>query len=114
MICGRPPFRGSTIQDTLKLVKSAEPVAPRQLQPSVPADLQTICLKCLHKDPTQRYPSAEAFADDLRNFLEGKPIAARPVSTLEKAWKWSRRNRAAALLIAVSCASLLAFAIGGV
>jgi serine/threonine-protein kinase len=114
MIAGRPPFRGSTVMDTLKMVQSEEPLAPRQLQPSVPSDLQTICLKCLHKDPKQRYVTAEAFADDLRNYLEGKPIAARPVSKMEKAWKWSRRNPAAALLIGVSCASLIAFGIGGV
>jgi tetratricopeptide (TPR) repeat protein len=113
MICGRPPFRGSTIMDTLNLVKTAEPVAPRQLQPSVPPDLQTICLKCLHKNPAQRYATAEAFANDLRNYLDGRPIDARPSSVWEKTWKWSRRNPAAALLIAVSCASLLAFAVGG-
>ncbi len=113
MICGRPPFRGATINDTLKLVKTTEPVSPRQLQPSVPADLQTICLKSLHKDPKQRYATADAFANDLRNYLDGRPIDARPASTLEKTWKWSRRNPAAALLIAVSCISLLAFAIGG-
>ena len=70
-------------------------MAPRQLQPSVPADLQTICLKCLHKDPAQRYATADALAEDLRNYLDGRPIAARPVSIWEKTWKWSRRNRAA-------------------
>ncbi len=113
MIVGRPPFRGSTIMDTLKMVKTIEPVPPRQLQPNVPADLQTICLKCLHKDPAQRYKTAEAFANDLRNYLEGRPIDARPASTWEKTWKWSRRNPAAASLIAVSCVGLLTLAIGG-
>lgn len=113
LIVGRPPFRGSTVLDTLRMVQNVEPVPPRQLQPSVPSDLQTICLKCLHKEPGQRYATAEAFANDLRNYLEGKPIAARPVPVWEKTWKWSRRNPAAALLIAVSIASLLGFAIGG-
>ena len=113
MVVGRPPFRGATVNDTLKLVKNTEPVAPRQLQPTVPKDLQTICLKCLHKDPKQRYQSADAFANDLRNYLDGKPIQARPVPKWEIALKWSLRNKAAALLIAVIFLGLLTSAIGG-
>ncbi len=113
MLVGRPPFRGSTVLDTLRQVQEIEPVPPRQLQPSVPIDLQTICLKSLEKDPKKRYATAEEFADDLRNFLEDLPIKARAVSRAEKAWKWSRRNPASAALLIVGVLSLVGFAVGG-
>ncbi len=113
MLVSKPPFKGATVLDTLKQVQENEPVPLRDLQPTVPGDLQTICLKCLSKDPKHRYLKADDLADDLRNFLDGKPIHARPVSAIEKAWKWSCRNPAAASLIGVTSVSLLAFAIGG-
>jgi tetratricopeptide (TPR) repeat protein len=101
MLTGRPPLRGTTIVDTLQLVQFVDPVPPRQLQPKVPADLQTICLRCLHKEPNRRYSNAAELAEDLRAFLEDRPIKARPVSVWERTVKWARRKPAEALLAVV-------------
>lgn len=98
---GRPPFQAATPTDTILQVIHQEPVPPRRLNPGIPRDLETICLKCLEKDPARRYATAEALVGELRRFLDGKPILARPVSLLERAWRWSRRNRLAAALITV-------------
>jgi formylglycine-generating enzyme required for sulfatase activity len=92
MLTGQPPFKGATALETIEQVCSMEPVAPRRLQPKVPRDLETICLKCLRKETGQRYPSASELADDLRRFLAGKPIVARPVRPWERVLKWIRRN----------------------
>ncbi len=99
LLAGRPPFRGNTTLETLELVQQVE---PESLPRTIPLDLRTICLKCLQKAPSRRYPSARELADDLRRFLEGRPILARPVPWYERAAKWARRRPAASALIALS------------
>jgi eukaryotic-like serine/threonine-protein kinase len=106
-LTGRPPFRAATPLDTVLQVVREEPVAPRQLNPQVPADLETIALKCLQKDPSRRYLSAEALADDLERWSMGEPITARPVSVAERAIKWVKRNKAVAGGAAGIAAALL-------
>jgi serine/threonine-protein kinase len=113
LLTGRPPFRGETAMDTLQMVVSEEPVPPRRLQPKVPRDLETVCLRCLHKAPNRRYPSALELADDLGRFLRGEPIRARPVGKVEQLHKWARRKPALAALLAVSVLSLAALVAGG-
>jgi WD40 repeat protein/serine/threonine protein kinase len=105
---GLPPFKGASKLETLDQVRRRDPVPVRQLQPSIPRDLETICLKCLAKEPAKRYPTAGEFADDLQRFLQGKPIAARPVGVVEQAWKWTKRNRLVAGLLATVLVVLVA------
>jgi WD40 repeat protein/tRNA A-37 threonylcarbamoyl transferase component Bud32 len=106
-LTGRPPFKAATPLDTLLQVVADDPVPPRQLQPKVPADLETICLKCLAKEPAKRYGSAEALAEELRRFLSGEPIKARPAGVLERGVKWARRRPAVAGLLTVSVLALV-------
>ncbi len=115
LVTGRPPFQAATAMDTVLMVISDEPVPPRRLNASVPLDLETICLKCLEKEPNRRYGSAAALVEDLRRFLDGEPILARPVSGWERSVKWARRRPAIAALVlvgAVAVVSLVAFAVG--
>lgn len=107
MLTGRPPFAGVTPLETLRQVQSQDPVPPTRLQPRLPRDLETICLKALQKEPKQRYASAAELAQDLERFLAGEPILARPVSVWVHAWKWAKRRPAAAALIAVSAVAAL-------
>src|SRR5262245_50438100 len=111
LLTGRPPFKAATDLDTLVQVVSDEPVPVRRLQPQVPRDLETICLKCLQKNPARRYPTASELSDDLYRYLEGEPVRARPVGTGERAVKWSWRHpaRAAAYGLVV-----LVLGLGGV
>jgi formylglycine-generating enzyme required for sulfatase activity len=107
LLTGRPPFKAATPMDTVLQVLSEEPVAVRRLQPKVPRDLETICLKCLEKDPKKRYVSSAALAEDLRRFLAGEPVQARPAGRLERAVKWARRRPTAAALLGVTLLALV-------
>ena len=102
LLTGRPPFRGRDPVDTVMMVLADEPIAPRVIDPGVPRDLETICLKCLEKSPDKRYASAGELAADLRRHLAGEPIVARPVGVLERGRKWARRRPSLAALVAVS------------
>jgi WD40 repeat protein len=106
-LTGRPPFRAATILETLQQVRNEEPVPPRRLQSNVPRDVETICLKCLQKDPSRRYASARELRDDLQRFLDGKPIQARPVGWVGHAWRWCRRNPGVAGLLSLVVALVL-------
>jgi eukaryotic-like serine/threonine-protein kinase len=108
LLVGRPPFRGTTVLETLEQVKTAEPVPPSRLLPGVPRDAETIALKCLQKDPAKRYASAEALAEDLRRFLEDRPIRARRASSTEWLLRWGRRNKLVAGLLASLVVTLVA------
>jgi serine/threonine-protein kinase len=100
LLTGRPPFQGTTLLETLELVRTQEPVPPRQLQPKLPRDLETICLKCLQKLPAKRYINAGALATDLGHYLADEPIQARPVGRVERLWRWCYRNPGIAALTA--------------
>jgi len=111
LLTTRPPFRGDTVLETIHLVRTQAPEAPSSLNSRVDLDLETICLKCLEKDPRQRYASGEAVAEDLERWLTGQPIAARPVSGPARAWRWCRSNRmVAGLLAALALLFVLGFA----
>ncbi len=109
-LTGRPPFNAATSLETLQQVQAQTPVPPRRLQPAVPRDVETICLKCLEKDPRKRYASARALADDLDRLLSGRPIQARPAGLLERAGKWAKRRPAVALSLATLTLAVSALA----
>jgi WD40 repeat protein/predicted Ser/Thr protein kinase len=115
-LTGRPPFQAASVAATVHQVVHEQPLPPRRLNPSVDAPLETIALKCLAKEPERRYASAEALADDLGRYRQGRPILARPAGRLERCRLWCRRNPAKATLLAglaVSVAGLVAAAVWG-
>ncbi len=109
LLTGKPPFKGTTLLNTLEKVRNEEPVPPARLQKGVPRDLESICLRCLEKDPARRYESAEALADDLQRFCDGQPIQARPISLARRLWRFIRR-RPALIAKGVFAAALLCLA----
>ena len=117
VLTGRPPFREETALETLLRVREREPARPSDVQPKVDRDLETICLKCLERDPLRRYGSAEALAEELDRWLAGEPIHARPVGRFERVWRWGRRNPAPAAasgLALVAFAAVVALGVGSV
>lgn len=107
LLTGRPPFLSDSIQGTLQQVLTRDPERPRSSVPTVPRDLETICLKCLEKDSKKRYPSAEALSDDLTAYLDGRPIAARQVGTFGILLRWRKRNPVIAAAIAIAVIALV-------
>jgi tetratricopeptide (TPR) repeat protein/predicted Ser/Thr protein kinase len=112
MLTGRPPFRAGTDWETVLQVLHDDPAAPRVLNRTVPRDLETVCLKCLRKAPAERYASALALADDLRRFLDGKPVIARRVTPWERALKWAKRRPTAAALLALAAMTAVGLTVG--
>jgi WD40 repeat protein/Tfp pilus assembly protein PilF len=112
LLTGRPPFMAATMVETLLQVQTEEPVTPSRLQPKLPRDLTTICLKCLEKLPGKRYASADDLAEDLKRFLEDRSIKARPASAPEKLWRLCRRNPATAGLVAAAVVLISVLSVG--
>jgi serine/threonine-protein kinase len=112
LLTGRPPFKAHEPLETLRQVRDDEPLSPRRLRPGLSRDLETICLKCLHKGPAGRYPSASALADDLDCWLLGRPIAARPCTAAARAAKWARRHPERAALVGLAAVVALALVAG--
>jgi hypothetical protein len=112
LLTGRPPFRADNPLEILLALSWHEPIPPRALRPEVPGDLEVLCLKCLHKNPRQRYASARELAEDLERFLESRPILARPVGLLDRAWRWCRRNSAVASLLGALAVLVLLAGVG--
>ena len=112
LLTARPPFQAESFESVIHQLLNAEPVSPRLLNSSVPPDLETICVKCLQKEPSSRYQSAQELADELGRFLRHEPIQARPVTPAERVWRWCRRKPAIASLSAATILLLLAVAIG--
>ena len=110
VLTGRPPFQAASPIDTLRQVVLDEPIGPQSLNRAIDPDLETICLKCLHKDPHQRYATAQLLAEDLSRYLNGEPIHARPAGAIERSWRWVKRRPFAAGLLFTSVLAVMASA----
>ncbi len=113
LLTGRPPFRAATVVETQRQVIDNNPVPPRDLNPAIPRDLETICLKCLEKEPCNRYATAEEVAEELTRFRQRRPIHARPIGRVRRFWRWCRRNPVVALLATTASILLLVLGVGG-
>jgi serine/threonine-protein kinase len=105
LLTGRAPFRGDSALETLQQVRDCDPEPPRRINPAAPRDLETICLKCLHKEAARRYESALALAEDLDRWIRGEPILARPAGRVERCWRWCLREPLKASLAACACSA---------
>lgn len=116
LLTGRPPFQAASLTDLIRQVTMDEPLSPRRLNPSIDRDLETICLKCLQKEPARRYSSSLALAEDLQRYVDGLPIVARPINLFGRVWRAARRNPRIAALIALAallgCYAVVATAVG--
>jgi eukaryotic-like serine/threonine-protein kinase len=112
LLTGRPPFLSNSLQETLSRIQNNEPVSPRVLNPARHRDLETICLKCLQKEPERRYGSAQALAEDLGRWLRHEPILARPIGTIGRLKKWTRRSPRRAMLVLVTSLAVIGFFVG--
>src|SRR5215471_13372741 len=112
LLTGQPPFAGGTTMNTVRQVLEKEPRRPSALKPGIDRDLETICLKCIEKEPARRYGSGEALAEDLESWLRHEPIQARPIGTLGRLGKWTRRNPRTAFLALICTLAILAFLVG--
>jgi serine/threonine protein kinase/tetratricopeptide (TPR) repeat protein len=113
LLTARPPFLAETLSETLQQVQHTDPILPRLLNPAVPRDLETVCVKCLEKEPRQRYATAQALADELGRFLNSEPVRARPIGRTAKCWRWCRRKPALASALA-ACVLVLVSGIAGI
>ncbi len=107
LLSGRPPFKAATSMATMRQVLNVEPVALRELNPEVDQDVETICMKCLEKEPDRRYQTAAEVADELKRFLNGEPILSRPLSRPERLWRWCRRNPVVSSLSGLAATSMI-------
>jgi tetratricopeptide (TPR) repeat protein len=114
VLTGRPPFQSASSHETMRQVIEEEPVSPRQLNSGIPRDLETICLKCLNKDNERRNATADELATDLRHFLAGEAVLARPVTRFERTVKWMKRRPSMTALIATSVVAIMGLVLGGV
>jgi WD40 repeat protein/predicted Ser/Thr protein kinase len=112
LLTGRPPFLGETPHAVIEQVRTLDPIPVRRLKPGIPADLETVCLKCLEKEPRRRYATARELADELNRFLRGEPVQARPVGPAGRAWRWTQRHQALSLALTLVVLLLVGGAVG--